>query len=232
MNLYELIKEEPIDDSTTTKINTQVNEFVNKIGNKFMCKTCSSTFRNVADLKSHIKIIHLKLKRFRCKMCSYASYYKRSIRSHFRKHSSKYQSTNQEPSKTIVDDSRDLEKKKLNSQRRNSKPQCHICKRTFHALYYVRSHIRAVHLKLKPNKCSSCSHRTYSKGDLLKHMRVHEKSKHAVLRVVENTSQAENLEDNLNSDEVKFLCAYKYKNLNKIIEDSWKNFMLKLCFDW
>jgi hypothetical protein len=63
-------------------------------------------------------------------------------------------------------------------------------------------------------------------------MRVHENSKNSLLRNVVNTSQAKNLEDPLNSDEVKFLCAYKYKNPNKIIEDSWKNFMPKLCFDW
>ena len=231
MNIDKHLNEEPIDEyCKTAKINTLVNEFVNKIGNKFMCKTCSSTFRNVADLKSHIKIIHLKLKRFRCKICNYASYYKKTIKSHLKRHNK-----NQEQSNTMVDNSqtqRDLEKNKLNPQRRNNKPQCHICKRTFHAMYYVRSHIRAVHSNVKPHKCSSCSHRTFSKGDLLKHMSMHENSKHAVLRVVENTSQAENLEDPLNSDEVKFLCAYKYKNLNKIIEDSWKNFMLKLCFDW
>ena len=206
MNLDQQIKEEPIDDSTTAKINTLVNEYVNKIGNKCKCKTCNRTFRKVCDLKAHIKIYHLKLKRFRCKICNYASYYKKTIKSHLTSHNK-----NQERSNTIADNStqKDLEKKELNSQKRYNKPQCHICKRTFHHMYYVRRHIRAVHLKVRPHKCSSCSHRTFSKGDLIKNMRVHEKCKNSVSRNVENISQAENLEDPLISDEVKSLVVYK-----------------------
>ena len=208
MNMYEYIKEEPIDDSKTAEINTLVNEYVNKMGNQFKCKTCNHTFCNVFELKVHIKIVHLKLKRFRCKICNYASYYKRSIKSHLTSHKNI-----QVQSKTMVDNSqtqKDLEKKILNSQRRYNKPKCHICKRTFHDMYYVRNHIRAVHLKVRPHKCSSCSHRTFRKGDLLKHMRVHEKNKNSMLRNVENTSHVENLEDPLISDKVKILGAYKY----------------------
>ena len=53
--------------------------------------------------------------------------------------------------------------------------QCNSCKRTFCGKYSLQTHIKAVHLNYRPNKCELCEHRTFNKSDLDRHMKVHNK---------------------------------------------------------
>lgn len=209
---------EAIDSYSTANIDSQVNNLATKKGNK--CKGCNRSFCSMGDLKLHIKTIHLKLKRFRCKICNYATYYKKGIHAHMKTHSENSASRKPNPSinqdtlnKKQVDDSQKSQSdlKKLNSYNRylfrNNKSQCHICKRILRGRYSAKNHIRAVHLKIKPHKCSVCSHRSLSQCDLRKHMRVHGKSNNSMPSneaEVGSSSQAEILKDSLASDEVNF----------------------------
>ena len=55
------------------------------------------------------------------------------------------------------------------------KPQCYICKRMFTMKRSVIAHIRAVHLEIRPYKCTLCSHRAFSKRNLEIHINSHRK---------------------------------------------------------
>lgn len=222
MSIDQRIQVEALESYSSSKIDSQVTSLANKIGNK--CKGCNRSFCSFSDLKMHIKVIHLKLKRFRCKICNYATFYKKGIFVHINTHGmnsalkkpnsykNRYLNRNQ------VFDSQNTESdpKKLIAYKkylyRTNKSQCHICKRILRGRYTVNSHIRAVHLKVKPHKCSLCNYSAFSSSIVRKHMRVHAKSVTNNEGEAGSSSQAENLEDSLVSDEVNFYFALLLEN--------------------
>ena len=57
------------------------------------------------------------------------------------------------------------------------KPQCYICKRMFTEKRSVITHIRTVHLELRPYKCTLCGHRAFTKRNLEIHINAHTKKR-------------------------------------------------------
>jgi len=61
------------------------------LGVRYPCKLCHKTFTQPQHLKSHIKVVHEKIKRFFCTVCDYKDYYKTKLQNHIKnRHEKRY----------------------------------------------------------------------------------------------------------------------------------------------
>ena len=227
------MEKEPIE--SPEKMDTLVNSFVEKVGRR--CNICNRTYSRISDLKVHIKTVHLKLNRYKCKICGYASYFRKSLINHLRTHNKKSPlEIGEDLSSELVHDSQtnlsNMVEERVNKFElfKFNKSQCHICKQVFCGKYAANKHIKSVHLKAKPHKCGLCSYATYNKTDLTKHMIVHDSSGNTN-RILRNTSRVDYLsqvDNNLdNSSAFKrvnwILWVFKLVRIVKLMKGSFLN---------
>ena len=170
MNIGNEMKQYQIESSANENIDTLVNSFVSEVGNK--CSICNRSYSTMFDLRAHIKTVHLELNSFRCEICNFNCYFKKTMMKHATTHSKQsFLDTNKDLSSNNVLDKFELFKINMS--------QCHICKQILSGKYAAKTHIRAVHLKIKPHKCATCNYKSYNRSDLAKHIKVHDKNKNS-----------------------------------------------------
>lgn len=107
------------------------------------CPFCDKCFAGNANLRKHIKSVHDKLKRYKCKICDGMFPFLHRLKAHMRSH------TGEQPYK------------------------CTICNKCFSLAASLRKHRQAVHEKLRPYKCEICDHEFFGSIALKIHMRKH-----------------------------------------------------------
>jgi KRAB domain-containing zinc finger protein len=124
------------------------------------CISCSETFKcdfeeceykcsSKGNLKRHIKIVHNKIKDFKCTLCEF----KCSLNSHLKIHI-----------KQVHDKIKDFE--------------CQECEFKFSTNSHLKQHIKQVHDKIKDFECQECEFKFSTKGNLKQHIKqVHNKIK-------------------------------------------------------
>lgn len=48
-----------------------------------LCQECGQRFKRPTQLRKHIAVHHMKMKRFQCTLCSYQSYFISYVKEHF-----------------------------------------------------------------------------------------------------------------------------------------------------
>ena len=119
----------------------------------FKCEICSNVYRYKESLKSHMKNVHEKVRKFICKICDQSFYASSKLQDHI---SRNHETTEMENLK------------------------CHKCEKTFSNQPSLKSHLRDVHSQ-NSIKCDTCG-KSFTRNSSLKlHMSiVHENLKKTI----------------------------------------------------
>lgn len=118
---------------------------------EFQCLKCGWVGRDASDTRRHIRTIHLQERTFPCTQC-------------LSKFSTKAKLVRHEMSVHVTKDKADV---------RNF--SCHLCSKTFRHQDTLASHLKDVHLQVKPFVCTflNCSRRFARQSFLDRHVRTH-----------------------------------------------------------
>ena len=151
-----------------------------KIGN-FECPTCTQTFTSASGLKSHVENIH-KLQpgeksKFQCEKCSKMLSSKSALHKHMLIHSQENPFVCKEPGCTYATKTRYkllMHDKRIHKGEVEKPFFCETCLKRFPSTQKLREHTR-IHTGERPFKCHVCEYTCALRGNLKKHMKVHEK---------------------------------------------------------
>ena len=117
--------------------------------NRYKCDKCDYKCYANTTLKTHIKLVHDKIKDFHCDKCDYKCYAKTALKTHI---------------KMVHDKIKDV--------------QCPKCDSKFYTNNCLKRHIKQVHDKIKDFECPKCDYKCSLNGHLKKHIKqVHTKIK-------------------------------------------------------
>ena len=113
----------------------------------YKCDTCGKCFGLSNSLNKHIQAVHekvMKVKKHTCHICGKSFEFPSNLRTH---------------NKLVHED---------------EKHQCNQCNQFFSTKEVLHQHIKYVHEKVKEAHCEICGKEFGRKGDLKKHMSIHE----------------------------------------------------------
>ena len=56
---------------------------------RYTCNVCNLNYTRADNLRTHMNIVHLKIKRYKCTSCDYATYFKNRLDGHMNTHKKK-----------------------------------------------------------------------------------------------------------------------------------------------
>ena len=140
------------------------------------CPTCGRDFRDAGDLKKHIKVVHLKIKNFKCDICGHAFANQSNLSVHAETHIDKSMDDRKFKCKECdwrAGTSTAL-KVHMKTHIKTLDYKCPHCEKEFKCEDYMEKHIHHVHKGSGETfPCTECPKSFARKGYLTKHMKVH-----------------------------------------------------------
>ncbi|XP_045496487.1 uncharacterized protein LOC123694911 [Colias croceus] len=140
---------------------------------KLQCPECGKVFLTVDQCHTHLWKIHdIDVELPTCVVCGYKTFQRhRLLNIHMKCHEKLKGHTCSLCSKSFKNMNQLTKHRQLHKA--DNTYECHICKRQFHSQPRLKSHIAAVHDKLKPFKCCHCDYTAARKEELKLHLRSH-----------------------------------------------------------
>ena len=157
-------------------IKTEGSSCGKALGNNVGKNPCPECGKYLANVREHMKLVHLKIKNHSCEFCSYKTSFKNDLTKHKRavhKISVAPNELQEKPMNQVTESCTEGKFSDKMEEGEYSTPT-HICKLTkcpycSKHLANLREHIKAIHEKEKHYFCSICEYRTLFKSDLVKH---------------------------------------------------------------
>ncbi|XP_070545719.1 zinc finger protein 37-like [Ptychodera flava] len=157
---------------SSTSLNTHIQRF--HIQFKHQCTDCKKEFAFPSNLNEHIARHHQdNINRFICEKCGKGFHTKTLLHGHLRQTHSECPVQCEVCGKQFKHRSKLLVHSRIHNKDIYQSHQCELCPRKFLSRSKVKVHMISAHSDERPHQCQLCGYSCKLKGNLTKHMKVH-----------------------------------------------------------